>query len=54
MTIIPVFEEVVVMETRIVLKEELHVTQYETTETVDIPVSLRRQTATIARADSEE
>lgn len=52
-TIVPVFEEVLVTETRIVLKEELHITQYETTETVDIPVSLRRQTATVARVDPE-
>ncbi|WP_299656774.1 DUF2382 domain-containing protein [uncultured Jannaschia sp.] len=52
-TIVPVFEEVLVTETRIVLTEELHITQYETTETVDIPVSLRRQTATVARVDPE-
>ena len=50
-TIVPVFEEILVTETRIVLKEELHITQYETAETVEIPVSLRRQTATVARVD---
>ncbi len=48
-TIVPVFEEVAVVELRLVLKEELHITQTRTTETVDIPLSLRRQTADIHR-----
>ncbi|PZX14198.1 uncharacterized protein DUF2382 [Palleronia aestuarii] len=53
-TIIPIYEEVVVTETRIVLKEELHITQYETTDEVEIPVTLRRQVATIERSTSED
>lgn len=48
-TIIPVFEEIAVVETRLVLKEELHIVQRRTTETVEIPVSLRKQSASIER-----
>ena len=47
--IVPIFEEVAVTEIRLVLKEELHLTQRATTETVDIRVALRKQTATIER-----
>ena len=47
--IIPIFEEVVVVEKRLVLKEELHISQQVTTETVEVPVELRRQQASIER-----
>ncbi len=53
-TIIPVFEEIAVVETRLVLKEELHVTQRKTAETVDIPLTLRRQTASVERLEPDE
>jgi stress response protein YsnF len=52
-TIIPIFEEVAVVELRLVLKEELHVRQRETTETAEIPLTLRKQSVTIER-DSDE
>lgn len=48
-TIIPVFEEVAVTEIRLLLKEELHITQRTVSETVEIPVTLRKQRAVIER-----
>ena len=48
-TIIPVLEEIVVIEKRLVLKEELHISQQVTTETVEVPVELRRQRAVVER-----
>ena len=51
--IIPIFEEVVVVEKRLVLKEELHITQQVTTETVEVPVELRRQRAVVERLPAE-
>lgn len=52
--IIPIFEEVVVVEKRLVLKEELHITQHVTTETVEVPVDLRRQRAVVERVSATE
>ena len=54
-TIIPIFEEIMVVEKRLVLKEELHITQVSTVEVVEMPVTLRRQRAAVERlpADSE-
>ena len=48
-TIIPVLEEVLFVEKRLVLKEELHIRRRHTTETVDVPVTLKRQRATVER-----
>ena len=48
-TIIPIVEEVLVVEKRLVLKEELHVRKRKTTETVEIPVELRKQRAVVER-----
>ena len=53
-TIIPVLEEVVVVEKRLVLKEELHVRRLRRTETVEVPVKLRKQRATVERLDTED
>ena len=52
--IIPIFEEVVVVEKRLVLKEELHISQQVTTETVEVPVELRRQQASVERLPAED
>ncbi len=49
LTIIPVLEEVLVVETRLRLVEEIHIKQQKTTERVTTPVTLRRQTATIGQ-----
>ena len=52
LTIVPVFEEVLVVEKRLMLKEELHILTRETVEPIAVPVTLRRQTATVAREDA--
>ena len=48
-TIIPVLEEIVVVEKRLVLKEELHVRRVADTREEEQPVTLRRQRAEIER-----
>ncbi|WP_426232253.1 DUF2382 domain-containing protein [Pararhizobium sp. DWP3-4] len=50
-TIIPVVEEIVVVEKRLVLVEEIRIRQITTTEEVSIPVTLRKQTAIVERID---
>ena len=47
--IIPILEEVIVVEKRLVLKEDLHIGQHVTTDTVETPVELRRQKAGVER-----
>ena len=60
-TIVPVLEEVLFVEKRLVLKEELHIRRLVTTETVEVAVTRRRQRAVVERvaddgtiSDSEE
>lgn len=48
-TIVPVLEEVLVVEKRLVLKEELHIRRHVETEAVEVPVSLRKQHAVVER-----
>lgn len=48
-TIIPVIEEILVVEKRLVLREEIHVRQITTTESVTVPTTLRKQHAVIER-----
>ena len=48
-TIIPVLEEILVVEKRLVLKEELHILRETRTEEVEVPVTLRKQRAEIER-----
>ena len=48
-TIVPVMEEVLVVERRLMLKEELHIRRRVTTETVEVPVSLRKQRGIVTR-----
>ena len=50
-TIVPVIEEVLVVEKRLVLKEELHIRRHATTETVEVPVQLRKQRAEVERVE---
>ncbi|MCJ2009396.1 YsnF/AvaK domain-containing protein [Methylobacterium sp. J-092] len=52
-TIVPVLEEILVVEKRLVLKEEVHVRQTTTVEDVEVPVMLRRQHAEVERVDPE-
>ena len=51
-TIIPVVEEEVIVEKRLVLVEEIHVSRRTTTSREDIPVTLRAERAEIERLDA--
>jgi stress response protein YsnF len=53
-TIIPVLEEVLIVEKRLFLKEEVHIRKLATTEEVEIPVELRKQHAVIERLPADE
>jgi stress response protein YsnF len=52
--IVPILEEVLVVEKHLVLKEEIHIHRTRNDEKVEIPVTLRRQRAVIERLDAEE
>lgn len=52
-TIIPVIEEVLVVERRLVLKEEVHIIRTPSNEDVEVPVTLRRQRAVIEHVKPE-
>ena len=49
-TIVPVVEEILKVERRLVLKEEVHIRRIKTTERHQEQVTLRRQEATVSRA----
>jgi uncharacterized protein (TIGR02271 family) len=51
-TIIPVVEEVVFTEKRLILKEEIHVTRHRTVEHFHDTVTLRHQEAVVSRIQS--
>ncbi len=48
-TIVPVVEEVLVVEKRLVLKEELHIRRQSRTETVEVPVEVRKHRVEVER-----
>jgi uncharacterized protein (TIGR02271 family) len=52
-TIIPVVEEVLVVEKRLVLREELHIRRTVSNRTVQMPVTLRAQRAVVERDDGQ-
>jgi uncharacterized protein (TIGR02271 family) len=52
-TIVPVVEEILVVEKRLVLKEEIHIRRRPTRESVEVPVTLRRQRAQVERLPRE-
>ena len=52
-TIVPVLEEILVVEKRLILREELHIKQEVSHETVEVPVSLRKQRAVVERVDAQ-
>jgi stress response protein YsnF len=52
-TIVPVMEEVLVVEKRLVLKEELHIRRGVTHENVEVPITLRKQRAVIERLTAD-
>jgi uncharacterized protein (TIGR02271 family) len=47
--IVPVFEEILVVEKRLVLKREIRIQKRQTSETVELPVSLRKQRVKVER-----
>jgi uncharacterized protein (TIGR02271 family) len=52
-TIVPVLEEVLVVEKRLILKEELRIRRSRSQETEEIPVRLRKQRAVVERLEEE-
>jgi stress response protein YsnF len=48
-TIVPILEEVLVVEKRLLIKEELRITRHRTTNVTDVAVPLRKQRAEIER-----
>jgi stress response protein YsnF len=52
-TIVPVLEEVLVIEKRLILKEEVHIQHEVSQETVELPVTLRKQRAVVERFDAQ-
>lgn len=52
-TIIPILEEILVVEKHLVLKEEVHIRRTTAGENVEVPVTLRRQHAVIERFGPE-
>lgn len=52
-TIIPVVEERAVVVTRLFLVEEIHLRRTRRTETVEVPVTLRRQRAVVEQLEPE-
>jgi len=50
--IIPILEEVLVVEKRLVLKEGLHVRRRVLQDQIDVPVSLRKQRAVVERLNA--
>ncbi|HEX2528000.1 MAG TPA: YsnF/AvaK domain-containing protein [Geminicoccus sp.] len=52
--VVPVVEEQLVVETRLVLKEELRISRRVTTETVRQVIPLRSEHATVRRVDEPE
>jgi uncharacterized protein (TIGR02271 family) len=52
-TIIPVLEEILVVEKRLVLKEEVHIRKTSADEDVEVPVTLRRQRAVVERLSAD-
>ena len=48
-TIVPVFEEILVVERRLVLREEVHIVRTAQTSDVEIPITVLRQRAVIER-----
>ena len=52
-TIIPILEEVVIVEKRLLLKEEIHLRQHRTTVSVDVSTEVKKQRAIIERTDEK-
>ena len=53
-TVVPVVEERLVIEKRLFLVEELHLTRTATTEQVEVPTTLRRMRAVVERETPDQ
>jgi stress response protein YsnF len=53
-TIVPVFEEILVVEKRLFLREEIHITRTTATEAVSQPVLLRKQQVSVQRIEENK
>ena len=53
-TIVPVVEEVLVVEKRLVLKEELHIRRQSRAETVEVPVDVRKHRVEVEQLPANE
>ena len=53
-TIIPIVEEVIVVEKRLMLVEEVHVSRRSVSEPAEIPVKVRRERARVERSEGSE
>lgn len=51
--IVPVFEEVVVVEKRLLIREEIQIFHHPRIEAAEIPVSLRKQRVSVERLSGE-
>jgi stress response protein YsnF len=51
-TIIPVYEEVAVVERRLMLKEEIHIHRHRTTRKENLSIPLRTEEVEISRSDA--
>ena len=51
--VVPIVQEVLVVEKRLVLTEELHITRHKEQVTAEVPVTLRKQRAVIERLEDE-
>jgi uncharacterized protein (TIGR02271 family) len=51
--VVPIVQEVLVVEKRLVLTEELHITRHTEQVTAEVPVTLRKQRAVIERLEDE-
>ena len=52
-TIIPVMEEVLVVEKQLLLKEELHVRRQVSADHVEVPITIHKQRAVVERLTNE-
>lgn len=53
-TIVPIVEELLVIEKRLVLKEEVHIRRTTSVERVETPVVLRKQEAVVERLAGDD
>jgi stress response protein YsnF len=52
-TIVPLLEEVLVVEKKLILREELHIRRLVTQQEVEVPVTLRKERAVVERVSAD-